>query len=650
MLPNRLHTCIALLALACLLPASATSHGGSRPQLSADLPSGQLVGTTITWTVTPPDDLPRDHRFRIWHFGEGLTLIHDFDAVEIVEWTPVDEGLYFVRVDSRERDTAEIATVASAFWIQAPAEQAAVLPTAHPLVALYSGRIDTGRRLLRHRCSGWGRACQIRVVFQALGSDAVQTTHARPIQPHGATSLYVAGMRPQTQYALRHEILDRRGRHLASGPTLMYETGSVDFEFPESEVRIERSDPLTETDPVVLVTPILGEVNFPYATDLQGRPIWYDRNRDGATLTRAVEGGTFLEQVGLGNPNSLEVQREIDLAGHVLRRVTLAEVNRQLLEIGEDAISTFHHDARRLPDGRIAVIGLVIRELEDVQGPGPISILGDNIVVLDRQLRVEWVWNAFEKLDVTRPSVLGLSCVVGQGGCQGTRPGITSNDWTHSNALDYSPEDGALILSVRNQDWVVKIDYADGKGSGDVIWRLGNEGDFTLEPYEAGDPFPWFSHAHDPNLLTEGRLAVYDNGNTPCALGIRCESRGQVYEIDEQDMTARVVTQAELERNSFALGSAQELRGRDAYHFGTGLFPVSGSNGSTAEEVGPDGSIEYSLFQGTFAYRSFRMQDLYTPPPSVSESARRPLATPRGPLLGARLSRLFRRWKRMRGG
>ena len=114
-------------------------------------------------------------------------------------------------------------------------------------------------------------------------------------------------------------------------------------------------------------------------------------------------------------------------------------------------------------------------------------------------------------------------------------------------------------------------------------------------------------------------------------------------------MTARVVTQVDLERNSFALGSAQALRGRDAYHFGTGLFPLAGGNGSTAEEVSPDGTIEYSLFQATFAYRSFRMQDLYTPPPSASEAARRPLAAPRGPVLGGRVARLLKRWKRAHG-
>ncbi len=55
-----------------------------------------------------------------------------------------------------------------------------------------------------------------------------------------------------------------------------------------------------------------------------------------------------------------------------------------------------------------------------------------------------------------------------------------ANDWMHTNSVAYSPADGNVLLSVRNQDWILKIDYRDGTGTGAIVWRLGKEGDFSL--------------------------------------------------------------------------------------------------------------------------------------------------------------------------
>ena len=72
-------------------------------------------------------------------------------------------------------------------------------------------------------------------------------------------------------------------------------------------------------------------------------------------------------------------------------------------------------------------------------------------------------------------------------------------DWTHTNAVLYSPDDGNILVSMRHQNWVVKVDYEDGKGSGAVIWRLGEGGDFTLK--NGVDPTDWQYAQHMPNVL-----------------------------------------------------------------------------------------------------------------------------------------------------
>ena len=81
-----------------------------------------------------------------------------------------------------------------------------------------------------------------------------------------------------------------------------------------------------------------------------------------------------------------------------------------------------------------------------------------------------------------------------------------------------------------------------------MIWRLGNEGDFTLTNGTAQD---WFYAQHSPQIIstngTKTTLAVYDNGNNrpnssgvPCgsAAGGPCFGRAAIFTIDEATKTA----------------------------------------------------------------------------------------------------------------
>src|SRR4029077_4140674 len=145
-----------------------------------------------------------------------------------------------------------------------------------------------------------------------------------------------------------------------------------------------------------------------------------------------------------------------------------------------------------------------------VQGPGPLVVIGDMILILDSDLEVVWTWDAFDHLDVSRRAVLGETCVTNPG-CAPHYLSLEANDWTHGNAVGETP-DGNLLYSSRHQDWLIKIDYRFGEGSGDVIWRLGKDGDFT---YDSTDPYPWFSHQHDAGYesVNDSTITLFDNGN-----------------------------------------------------------------------------------------------------------------------------------------
>src|SRR5262249_12073276 len=153
------------------------------------------------------------------------------------------------------------------------------------------------------------------------------------------------------------------------------------------------------------------------------------------------------------------------------------------------------------------------------------------IVVLDENFQVAWAWDAFDHLDVNRGPTLGE--IVNPGNTDPVDvalPKLPAVDWLHINAVSWSPADGNLVLSIRHQDWVIKIDYRNGAGDGHVVWRLGKDGDFIVS---STDPDPWFSHQHDAHYIDDSTLILFDNGDARRASHPNADSRGQVWKIDE---------------------------------------------------------------------------------------------------------------------
>ena len=203
----------------------------------------------------------------------------------------------------------------------------------------------------------------------------------------------------------------------------------------------------------------------------------------------------------------------------------------------------------------------------------------------------------------TRGPVLGELVRAGVGPC----PLIGAVDWLHENAVSWSPADGNLLISVRHQDWVIKIDYANGTGDGHVIWRLGQGGDFAVN---SSDPSPWFSHQHYPHYLDDSTLLLFDNGNTRQAVDPNAHSRGQLWKLDEDAMTATLEFNVDLGNYSPELGAAQRMpNGNYVFDSGSQVAP-SGHFGQSIEVL-PDGTKTYVQEVAARDYRSFRMSSLY---------------------------------------
>jgi hypothetical protein len=352
----------------------------------------------------------------------------------------------------------------------------------------------------------------------------------------------------------------------------------------------------------------------PIATDMVGNIVWYAPFAL-TLLTRPAPGGEFLgiNEDGTKDP-SQQIFLKFDLSGATLAETNAARVGEQLIAIGMHPINSFHHEAIQLPDGKYLVMAGSERILTDVQGPGPVDVLGDTILVLDRNLQLVWAWDAFDHLDPHRQAILGETCAYpATAACSNFYQAMSANDWLHGNALQLAP-DGNILYSIRAQDWVVKIDYRNGSGTGNILWRMGVGGDFQIN---SSDAYPWFSHQHDPNFLADGQtMLVFDNGNTRIMSNPTENSRAQVYRVDEQNLAVTPVINTDLGVNSAALGTA-ELLPDGTYHFNAGFFPDPNAPQTRITQLydlDSSGAIGSTTRVYAQEYRNFRLTDLYTPP------------------------------------
>jgi hypothetical protein len=492
------------------------------------------------------------------------------------------------------------AVVPDAVASRVSGSQDVVTPTANPLVALYSIAPSSA-----------GTAF---VQFAVAGHNPDwRNTDVRTIVPGKSTNVFIAGMLPETTYEMRHVFSDGTG----SEP-LLFTTGSIPttVNIPAFTVQQPPAPGSDVAQDMVFHQLIQPTPQCPplVATDLAGHVTWYyDLAGSGFSVAKVgqslVPGGTVLLN-GLDQytpvPTAPNVLREIDLAGNPVRETNLAAVNAQLAALGYEPVHAFHHDVQRLADGSTIALAYTERSI-DIAGV-PTNYVGEMVLVLGADFQVQWAWDAFDHLDVNRGPVLGEITQPGSPEPTNAVPLLPAVDWLHTNAVSLSP-DGNLVLSLRHQDWVIKIDYRNGSGDGHVMWRLGQGGDFTLNSTDAD---AWFSHQHNAHYIDDHTLILFDNGNTRRATDPTANSRGQVWTLDETTMTATPVLNADLGNYSFRLGSAQRLsNGNYSFMSGSqGQVPPPNQFGQTIEVL-PDGTPSYVLQYAKPEYRSYRVRTLY---------------------------------------
>ena len=585
----------SFLTLVFLLAAfGSPSQAAITADLTPSTPSPSTVGTVVSWTVNATDTNTGSlwYRFRIGPAKGNLKVVRDFSASSELDWTTINpDGVYVIEVAVKNQSTGETVYVASPYEMLPIAGQDPVISwTQNPLVFIYSAPPCPDGGVIRVR------------FWRADGHGPSQMTEARRCNSTSTMNFYLAGMEANTAYTVEH-VITQNGES-SVGPLMSLTTGSVPTAITSlsaANQTVLEASPIAESDWVLLQGPLSLP---PFATDLSGNIIWY-YPQTLSFLTRPDTAGRFFGINNSGTDSSGSVLRIFDLAGNTIQETNAAAVNAQLAALGKRQIGVFHHEARRLANGNIATLGTVEQILTNVQGPGPVDVIGDMIIILDANLQVVWSWDTFDHLDVSRSAVLGETCS-NSGACMSHFLAPDGNDWTHANAVQQTP-DSNLILSLRHQDWILKLDYENGSGDGHILWRLGNAGDFTMQ---SDLPSPWFSHQHDPNFLADNlTLELFDNGNTRKAADANANSRGQVLVVNEENRTVDLSLNRDLGVYSGAVGSAQRLPNGD-YHFDAGFIGLR----AISFELTGAGNTERAIEAGAPEYRTFRLPDLYSGP------------------------------------
>ena len=435
----------------------------------------------------------------------------------------------------------------------------------------------------------------------------------------GPVSIFVAGMRINTPYHMRAVLKFSDGSEF-DDVDHTFTTGDIPVtSLPSvSSVTTPGATPQSGVELLDLVGGKAQQRTVAVA-DLAGNIIWtYDTGMTEAFIANPVKmlpNGHFLINVSLGAPSGVDSTLiEVDLAGTTIWKMTVGNLNKALglatcPGCNITVVGT-HHDFVALPNGHILVLASETLPESGLTGfPNPVNVTGDVIIDLDQNRKPVWVWSEFDHLDLNRHPIF-------------------FPDWTHTNGIIYSPDDKALIISVRHQDWVIKIDYNDGQGTGDILWKLGYQGDFTL--VGGSDPQDWFYAQHDINIISPNssgifQMLMFDNGNqrldsmgNPCGTATPCESRVPILQLDETAKTATIQWVDDLNPLFSIFGGSARLLANGNVEFDECAPTVTGTNTSMLKGVitevtktSPPQTVFQMTVTGQNAYRAFRIPSLY---------------------------------------
>lgn len=363
------------------------------------------------------------------------------------------------------------------------------------------------------------------------------------------------GLQPGGDYVVEISIeIDGESRYVLK-ETLKFKTAAVSPLFPQ--LRVTQLQPELMEPGWTLMNLIRWEQNQPdrdfgaiIAVDSGGQLRWSYQASHLIFIVRQLPNGNLL--YGYGNRTDGLI--EIDLSGHVVRQWDAANLGRKVsagaIPVQVDSI---HHDVVAIDSTTFLTLTTGLHEVPSYFDPTyhprkriPLAnLVADEVLEMSTSGEVLRRYPLIKLLDPRRIGYGSLHNFWDQRGYEHVAGGTF--DWSHANSVVHDRLTDGLIVSVRHQDAVIKID----RKSGELVWILGHPNGWRGPPAKkllkpVGRP-QWPYHQHAVEITPQGALLLFDNGNFRAAPfekqvhASKNRSRVVEFRVDEELMTVEQV-------------------------------------------------------------------------------------------------------------
>ncbi len=337
----------------------------------------------------------------------------------------------------------------------------------------------------------------------------------------------ILGLKPDRTHSITIIVFDEFGNETQADTVVQVTTDPLPADFPSYEVLVADT---AKMEPGFTVAAVAGLTSpgYLYIVNTTGDVVWYSSLLKLQDYKKLANGNFLIYQAFFG-PGFHDIL-EMDMLGNIVHSWKTPYSDSDdpdRVEIEDTAV--FHHEVYPMPNKNYLSIDVELRTIDnyplqisfdpaDAAITGPAKIAGDVIVEFEPDGTVVKRWHLFDILDPQRVSYHSDSGVWGMmypdtdGDDQSE--GAGSMAWTMSNAVIYDASDDTIIVSVRHQDIVIKIDRNDT-----IVWILGNPSGWNA-PYTDAlldlvgqAAAEWQYHQHAPMLTSTGTLLLFDNGN-----------------------------------------------------------------------------------------------------------------------------------------
>lgn len=476
--------------------------------------------------------------------------------------------------------------------------------------------------------------------------DIVTTDHSHKINASEFKtkhSMPVLGFRPDREYQVKLNVFTRDSQKSVLSKAFSITTDPLPEGFPNLKLTKRVAGKIEPGFTLFDIVPEGGNSEFGASiaiVDEFGELVWYQVG------TRYTD----VRQLDNGNILFIEGNKVVEmslLGERIFEWQAIYNYKTKKREHMEVLTPIFHHEVYPLPGGNFLTLSVESRSFEnyptnvkDPEAPKQkANVVGDVVVEFrpDGTIRKKWSF-----LDLLDPRRIGWASL---GPYWDPFFNKKTRDWSHGNAVIYSPDDNAIIATSRHQDATFKF----RRKNGELLWILGPDdnwdrkkfGKYLLKPVNPQKYFFPF-HSHAPEIMPNGNLLIYDNGNfraTPPEVPLPPEhnfSRAVEYRIDERKKEIELVWQygQHVEQPIFsgALGDADYLPIKNNVLITHGNIPnkegkmsaaiLEVTHTTPAEEVFRLDVFDTSdnAEDGWRIYRSERIGDLYGPESGISIS------------------------------